>query len=161
MSDNLGITVGTQAPEFSLPASTGVEIALANFYSKKNVYLFFVREYNWMQCRSHAAQLGRLYKEFQVVNYEILLILGAPIEKAKAYAESLHLPYPVLADPERNTYRHYGLEKTLIFIQRTASVVLDRNGIIRYMKSATNPIVWLQESQEILNFIKSMPVTGG
>ena len=46
MKDNLEITIGSLAPEFSLPASNGTEVALADFHSKKNVYLFFVREFN-------------------------------------------------------------------------------------------------------------------
>jgi peroxiredoxin len=110
-----------------------------------------------MQCRSHAAQLGRLYKDFQAQNCEILLILGEPVEKARRYAESLRLPFPVLSDDERNVYHQYGLEKAMIFIQRTASVVIDQSGVIRYWKSTTNPMLWLQESQELLSFVKSMP----
>jgi peroxiredoxin len=110
-----------------------------------------------MQCRSHSAQLGRLYKEFQAASCEILLILGDPLEKARRYVDSLHLPFPVLADPERRVYHQYGLEKAMIFIQRTASVVMDRNGVILYIKTTTNPMVWLQESQELLSFVKSMP----
>jgi peroxiredoxin len=113
-----------------------------------------------MQCRSHSAQLGRSLKEFQAANCEVLLILGDSLEKARRYVDSLHLPFPVLADPERNVYHHYGLEKAMVFIQRTASVVIDRNGVIRYIKSTTNPMVWLQESQELLRFIKSMPSVG-
>lgn len=113
-----------------------------------------------MQCRSHSAQLGRLYQEFLAENCAILLIFGEPVEKARQYAEILHLPFPVLADPERSVYHQYGLEKAIIFIQRTASVVIDRNGVIRYMKSATNPMIWLQESQELLSFVKSMPKDG-
>jgi peroxiredoxin len=113
-----------------------------------------------MQCRSHSAQLGRLYKEFQAANCEILLILGEPVEKARRYAEILHLPFPVLADPERGVYHQYGLEKAMIFIQRTASIVIDRGGVIRYLKSTTNPMVWLQESQELLSFVKSMAIGG-
>ena len=113
-----------------------------------------------MQCRSHSAQLGRLFKEFQAANCEVLLILGDSIEKASRYVNSLHLPFPVLADPERNVYHRYGLEKVMVFIQRTASVVIDRNGVIRYVKIATNPMVWLQENQELLNFVKSMPKDG-
>jgi peroxiredoxin len=46
MSDNLDITIGSLAPEFSLAASTGTQIALADFRSKTSVYLFFVREFN-------------------------------------------------------------------------------------------------------------------
>jgi peroxiredoxin len=111
-----------------------------------------------MQCRSHSAQLGRSFKEFQAANCEVLLILGDSLEKARRYADSLHLPFPVLADAERSVYHKYGLEKSMVFIQRTASVVIDRNGVIRYLRSATNPMVWLQESQELLRFIKSMPM---
>ena len=113
-----------------------------------------------MQCRSHSAQLGRSFKEFQDANCEVLLILGESLEKAKRYVDSLHLPFPVLVDPERSVYHQYGLEKAMIFIQRTASVVIDRNGVIRYVKTATNPMVWLQESQELLRFIKSMTSVG-
>ena len=113
-----------------------------------------------MQCRSHSAQLGRLYNEFKAQNCEILLILGEPVDKAKRYAETLHLPFPVLADPTRSVYHQYGLEKAMIFIQRTASLVIDRSGIIRYIKTTTSPMVWLQESQELLSFVKSMPKDG-
>jgi peroxiredoxin len=109
-----------------------------------------------MQCRSHASQLGRLYKDFQAANCEILLILGEPIEKARQYASILHLPFPVLADPERSVYHRYGLEKAVIFVQRTASLVIDRRGVIRYMRTATNPTVWLQESRELAGFVGSL-----
>lgn len=46
MINNLEITIGSLAPDFSLPASTGTKIALADIRSKNNVYLFFVREFN-------------------------------------------------------------------------------------------------------------------
>ena len=81
-----------------------------------------------MQCRSHSAQLGRLYKEFQAANCEILLILGEPVDKCRRYAETLHLPFPVLSDPDRDVYHRYGLDKAMVFIQRTASVVIDQAG---------------------------------
>jgi peroxiredoxin len=46
MADYPDISTGSLAPEFSLSASTGTEIALANYRAKNNVYLFFVREFN-------------------------------------------------------------------------------------------------------------------
>ena len=112
-----------------------------------------------MQCRSHAAQLGRLYNDFKAANCEVILILGDSIEKARRYAESLHLPFPVLADPERKVYHQYGLEKRFL-LQRTASIIIDQNGTIRYIKSTTNPMVWLQESRELLGYVKSMAKAG-
>jgi peroxiredoxin len=46
MTDSPDLTIGSLAPEFSLPASTGDEIALAHYRAKNNVYIFFVREFN-------------------------------------------------------------------------------------------------------------------
>ena len=106
-----------------------------------------------MQCRAHVAQLGRHYKEFQAAGAETVVILGDSMERAAAYASSLKAPFPVLADPERAVYHQYGLEKTMLVIQRTASVVVDREGVIQYIKRATNPMLWLQESRELLDFV--------
>lgn len=110
-----------------------------------------------MQCRSHAAQLGKLYSKFQEQNFEVLLILGELVDKARQYAENLHLPFPVLADPNREIYQKYALHKTL-YIQRTASVIIDCDGIIRYFKAVINPFSWLQESRAVLEFVNSMAV---
>jgi peroxiredoxin len=100
--------------------------------------------------------LGRLYKDFLDADCEVLLILGDPIDKAKRYAETLHLPFPVLADPERNVYHLYGLDKAFLFVQRTASVVVDRNGTIQYLKVVVNPMTWLAESQELLQVVQNL-----
>lgn len=107
-----------------------------------------------MQCRAHVAQLGRMYKDFQAAGADVLVILGDTPDRARRYAESLHTPFPVLADPDRDVYRRFGLEKALLVVQRTASVVVDRQGVIRYIKRATNPMTWLQESRELLDAIR-------
>ena len=113
-----------------------------------------------MQCRAHVAQLGRLYSEFQSEGVEVLVILGDTVQRAGRYIESLHLPFPVLADPDRRIYHQYGLEKALVLIQRTASIIVDQAGIIRYFKSATNTFTWLQESRELLQAIHHLKEQG-
>jgi peroxiredoxin len=97
--------------------------------------------------------LGRLNKKFQTAEAEILVILGDTPERARRYAELLKAPFPVLADPDRAVYHRYDLEKAFILIQRTASVVVDRHGVIQYIKRTTNPMLWLQESGELLDFV--------
>ncbi len=108
-----------------------------------------------MQCRSHAAQLGRAYAQLKAAHIEVLVILGDSLEKAQNYAATLHLPFPVLSDPERTVYHRYGLEKALIFMQRTASLVVDPSGVVRYLKRATNPMEWLSETQVLLEWVKN------
>ncbi len=112
-----------------------------------------------MQCRAYAAQLGRLNADFQTANSQVLVILGDTLERARSYSEALHLPYPVLSDPQRAVYHLYGLEKMLRIIQRTASIVVDRGGTIRYFVRSTDPTRWLSESRKVLEAARSL--TGG
>jgi peroxiredoxin len=100
--------------------------------------------------------LGRQFEEIKSTGTEVLLILGAKVERAQKYAESLHLPFPVLSDPERQVYRRYGLNKALLVMQRTASILLDRDGIIRYIHTATNPMTWLSEHRVLIQKIREI-----
>lgn len=109
-----------------------------------------------MQCRAHVAQLGRMYPQFQEAGAEIVVILGDSLDRAGEYARTVHAPFPILSDPERKVYYIYELEKYFRLIQRTASLVIDKDGIVRYLKRTTLPGVWLQESREIFGFADSM-----
>lgn len=84
------------------------------------------------------------------------MILGDSPERARQYAETLKTPFPVLSDPDRAVYQLFGLDKVAFVIQRTASVVVDLEGLIQYIKSRVNPMIWLQESRELLEFVKGM-----
>lgn len=109
-----------------------------------------------MQCRTHVAQLGRMIQDFQKAGTEVVVILGDTQERAVKYAEQLKVPFPVLADAELAVYRAFDLEKVAFVIQRTASVIVDRDGVIRYIKRAANPMTWLQESRELLEFVTNL-----
>ena len=108
-----------------------------------------------MQCRAHVAQLGRMNDEFVAAGTQILIILGDSPERATKYAETLKTPFPILADLERAVYHRFELEKNFIGIQRTASIIVDQKGTIRYIKRSTNPMTWLQESKELLKVVQS------
>jgi len=109
-----------------------------------------------MQCRAHVSQLAKLYEPMQAAGAEVIVILGDTLEKAKSYVAALKLPFPVLYDPEREVYRIYELEKYFQLIQRTASIVVNREGRVQYLKRTTNPMTWLQESRELFGFVDSM-----
>jgi peroxiredoxin len=109
-----------------------------------------------MQCRAHVSQLGKLYEQFKEAGAEVVVILGDTLEKAQEYVKLLNLPFPVLSDPQREVYQLYELEKYFLLIQRTASIVIDRSGRVKYLKRTTLPNVWLQESRELFGFVDSM-----
>jgi peroxiredoxin len=109
-----------------------------------------------MQCRAHVSQLGKLYEQFKEAGAEVVVILGDTLEKAQEYVKILNLPFPVLSDPAREVYSLYELEKYFLLIQRTASIVIDRNGRVQYLKRTTLPDTWRQESRELFGFVDSM-----
>ncbi len=46
-------------------------------------------------------------------------------------------------------YHRFDLDKAYLLIQRTASLIVDRYGVIQYLKRATNPQLWRKESREL------------
>lgn len=154
--DTIEAKIGSIAPDFKLAATNGQEISLGQFRGKKNIVLFFIRETTCPQCRTHVGHLGQVYQQFAEADTEVIVILGEDVEKAREYAESLHLPFPILADPDRAVYTLYELEKYFLLFQRTASIVIDKSGVVQYLKRTTVPNVWLQESRELLGFVLSL-----
>jgi len=65
-------------------------------------------------------------------------------------------PFPVLADPDPGVYQAFELNKVAFVIQRTASVVVDREGLIQYIKRTVNSMTWLQEGRELLEFVRGL-----
>ena len=154
--DSVDAKIGSLAPDFKLPATDGREISLSQFRRQNNVILFFIRETTCVQCRTHVAHMGRMYEQFKEAGSETIVILGEDLEVARKYAEGLSLPFPILSDKGRVVYALYELEKYFLLFQRTASIVVDKEGIVRYLKRTTVPNVWLQESRELFGFIDSL-----
>ena len=100
--------------------------------------------------------MGRLYDSFQAANADVLVIIGDNLERAREYAQKTQAPFPILADPRREVYALYELEKYFVLFQRTASIVVDSLGVVRYLKRTTLPNVWIQESRELFGFVDSL-----
>ena len=154
--ESIDAKIGSVAPDFRLQATDGKVIALSDFRGKRNVILFFVRETTCGQCRTHVAQLGAMHAQFREAGAEIIVILGDNLEITKEYAAGLNLPFPILSDPNRKVYHLYELEKYFLLFQRTASLVVDKDGIVRYLKRTTLPNVWMQETRELFGFVDSL-----
>jgi peroxiredoxin len=97
-----------------------------------------------------------MYPQFQAAGAEVLVILGDTLDRATRYGAALNVPFPILADPAHEVYHRFDLERAYLLIQRTASVVVDRNGRIQYLRRAINPQTWLQESQELLHVVEGL-----
>jgi peroxiredoxin len=107
-----------------------------------------------MTCRGHVAQLGRINQELKSHDTDVLVIGGGSVEAATKLGRALKLPFPVLADPDRAVFGSFGLDKKL-FIQRSATVLIDKSGTIRYILRATNPRASF-DKDELLKALSSL-----
>jgi peroxiredoxin len=136
--ETVGAQVGAIAPDFTLAGSNG-EISLADYRGKQNVILYFMREFSCSFCQRHVARLKQLYSALQSHNTAVLVIGGGSRAEAEKLAAQLQVPFPVLADPDREVYHRYGLEK-VISLQRSGIIVVDRQGRVSYSHPTTLPI---------------------
>jgi peroxiredoxin len=107
-----------------------------------------------MTCRGHVASLGRVNQELKSLDTDVLVIGGGSADAATKLGLSLKVPFPVLADPDRAVFGSFGLDKRL-FIQRSATVLIDKNGTIRYILRATNPRNSF-DKDELLNAVSTL-----
>ena len=133
------IDAGATAPDFTLESSDGTMIRLSDYRNHSNVLLYFMREFNCLQCQAHVAELRRLFDQLRAHNTTVLVIGGGSTRDANRIAMMFRAPFQVLADPDRAVYRDYGLHKVLFALQRSGTFLIDMQGQITYVQRVTNP----------------------
>ncbi len=73
------------------------------------------------------------YAEFQKRNAEVIAIAPDTAEHASAYFKQQVIPFPCLADPERQVFHQYDVKSAMISLgQRPGLFIIDGDGIVRY-----------------------------
>lgn len=85
----------------------------------------------------------------------MLVIGGGDREAAERTSKSLKLPFPVLADPDREVYQRYDLTKVLIAVQRSGTFLIDKQGVMRYIHQVSNPQASL-DRDELLREVEKL-----
>ncbi len=71
--------------------------------------------------------------EFEKRGAQLLAIAPDSLEHAQSYFERNEIPFPCLADPEREVYRQYDVKSALVSMgQRPGLFIVDGEGVVRY-----------------------------
>jgi peroxiredoxin len=78
------------------------------------------------------------YDEIRGKGIEVLALAPGGVEETGAFAARRAIPFPLLADPDREVFRSYQVESRLRSLgQRPALYAVDRDGIVRYASLGT------------------------
>jgi peroxiredoxin Q/BCP len=72
------------------------------------VVLLFHRDYHCRNCREQARAVADRYGEFRDHHAAVVSVLPEPTETAEKWQRKLHLPFPLLADPDNRVADQYG-----------------------------------------------------
>ncbi len=84
------------------------------------------------------------------------VIGGGSRAEAEQLAAELQVPFPVLADADREVYHRYGLEKVMFSLQRSGIIVVDRQGRVSYLYPTTIPIAGLDRAA-LMSALENVP----
>ena len=102
------LKIGDQAPEFTAKDQNGNEVKLSDFVGKKVVIYFYPKD-NTPGCTAQACNLRDNYSELQEQG---IVILGVSADSEKSHTkfiDKFELPFPLLADTEKELINLYGV----------------------------------------------------
>ena len=148
------LTVGTKAPEFSLPDQDGVMHTLKEYAGQK-VILYFYPKDNTPGCTSQACGFSQRYPQFQEKDAIVIGISKDSVASHKKFQEKYNLAFTLLSDPELTAIKAYDVwqekknyGKVSMGVVRS-TYLIDENGMIAKafgkVKAAENPAKMLEE----------------
>ena len=102
------LTIGTQAPDFTLFDKDGNAVSLSAFLGKRVVLYFYPRD-NTPGCTRQACAFAGAYKEFEARGVVVIGISRDSVASHQKFAEKYELPFILLSDPDRVAIEAYGV----------------------------------------------------
>ena len=129
------LTIGTEAPDFSLPDQSGKMHRLSDYRGRK-VILYFYPKDNTPGCSSQACSYSANVPAFQEKGAVSLGVSKDSLASHEKFSNKYSLAFPILSDPERQVIEAYDVykEKKLygkvsMGVVRT-TYLIDENGMI-------------------------------
>jgi peroxiredoxin len=151
------LDVGDKAPDFKLPSTNGVDIALSDFRGKKWVFLEFYAAAFVPTWAANLTARKADYKRFEALGVQILAVGADNPFSQQTFAESLKLPYPLLSDfVERKVIRSYGILNEQLMTAVRTFFLIDPQGVIRKKWVLENPQTTVVYSDTFLRDIEGI-----
>ncbi|MBP7617771.1 MAG: peroxiredoxin [Geothrix sp.] len=147
------IKEGMKAPAFEAQDQHGATIRLSDFQGKAAVVLYFYPKDDTPGCTAQACSLRDGFAAIQTSGAVILGVSADDTQSHKAFAEKFHLPFSLLADPDKRIIGAYGVKMPLLGFAKRVTFLIDRQGIVRRV---ITDIRTKDHDQQVVAFLKGM-----
>ncbi len=89
-------------------------------------------------CESHLASLQNVAGALAAANTQVIAVSTDDAPTIEKFARGLNLIFPVLSDQSRKTSLSYGALQTATEAPSRMTVLIDKNGIVRYIDTDVN-----------------------
>ena len=148
------LTIGTKAPDFTLQDQNGRERSLSEFRGQKVVLYFYSKDMT-SGCTKQACGFAELYPQFTEKGAVVIGVSKDTAASHKKFEEKYHLPFILLADPEKEAIQAYDVWKEKnMYGKATMGVVrttylIDESGVVvkafTKVKAEENPQQMMDE----------------
>jgi peroxiredoxin Q/BCP len=133
------LPVGKRAPDFSLPATGGKTVSLADFKGRTHFIMVFYPGNNTPGCNRQLSALRDDMESFARAGATVIAVNPASVASHDRYAKKFNFPFPLLSDSKREVARSFrALDENGTRILRTVYII-DKGGIIQYAKRGMAP----------------------
>jgi peroxiredoxin Q/BCP len=143
------------APAISLPDQTGKTVNLSDYKGKWVVVYFYPKDQT-PGCTTQACTFRDNIFALRDANAQVLGVSVDDVESHKKFSEKHGLPFPILADPTKETTKKYGVLKTYLGTMELAkrdTFLIDPEGKIVKHYADVDPKA---DSTNVLNDIKAL-----
>ena len=102
------LSLGSKAPDFTLPDAKGGSFSLSKARGRPVVLAFYCED-GTEGCATENAEFSALVPEFKKAGAEVVAISPQDVESHRKFAAAHGFRQPLLADPQLEAIRAYGL----------------------------------------------------
>lgn len=123
--------VGSVAPDFTLPSTSGSDVTLSKLRGKNVLLAFFPLAFTRV-CTTEMCSFTEDYGAFQDADTEVLPISVDSIPTLREFKTKERISVDLLSDFKREVSRRYGTLLEDRFHSSRAYILIDRDGIVRW-----------------------------
>lgn len=136
-SDTHALAVGDKAPELAVRNQDGVEVNLAEFYTKGPTLVYFYPKSGTPGCTAQACSLRDAFPDFSADGLQVIGVSADSVESQKKFAEDYKLPFTLVADTDLAVTKAFGVPTVpLLGVPKRQSFIVKDGRVAWIVESA-------------------------